>query len=658
MPSALMESALRTVVNLSVTGSVAIAAILLLRLVLQRAPRRFSYALWSVAAFRLLCPVSFSAVFSLFSLKLFSQAALRGDRQDVLDYMPAASPVPLQPAATPVPAGDWPAAVQAPGSGSSEWLVTMLFALWMTGIAVMLLYGVFSYLKVRRQVSGSVRQEGNIFATDRIATPFVLGFFRPRIFLPFRLPEQERSPILAHERCHIRSGDHLVKPLAYLVLAIHWFNPLVWLAFSLMLRDMEMRCDEAVLQTYGASIKQAYSRSLLALATHRRLAMASPLAFGESHVKARIQNILNFKKPRAWLALAVLLVCVAAIVVIAANPTPRPEEIAPEAYSALDAAVRQAVIAHYAPVDYPGQISAEAHTILKAVASDDQVTVYAFVLYQRYTIGTGGIEVGGGNHMPTVLTFRKTGDRYGELLEYWTPRDGAQYGPSMRHKFPEDIVGQAMDPQKYKHHIRLCDDQALATYESELNPPHILAGSKDRVDAFLQLAQEIGFALPKTYPDDTCYNVTPPGVSEQTGCLVFKYDKSCEAFLLLDGQIYPLGTGFGGYGLTDLQLCDFDRNGHLDLMYSYSGGSGIHHVALGHFNLTSRTETKLGYAASLGGTQLSELYLVPLLPDRVIVYAADIAIADGNFAHITLHRQDKLAEITADGGNLVVTPLE
>ncbi len=653
MPSAFMESVLKTVINLSITGSVAITAILLLRLLLRRAPKRFSYALWGVAAFRLLCPVSFSAVFSLFSLKLFSQAALRGDRQDVLDYMPAASPVPLQPAANPVPAGNLPAAVQTAGSHSNERLVTFFFALWLTGIAVMLLYAVFSTLKVRRQVAGSVRQEGNIFATDRIATPFVLGFFRPRIILPFRLPEQERSPILAHEQSHIRSGDHLVKPLAYLVLAIHWFNPLVWLAFSRMLRDMEMRCDEAVLQRYGISVKQAYSRSLLALATHRRLAMASPLAFGESHVKARIQNILNFKKPRTWLVLAALLVCVAAIVVIAANPAPRPEELAPEAYGALDDAVRQAVITHYAPVDYQGNVPTEAHTILKAVASDDQVTVYAFVLYQRYAIDAGGIQVGGGSHMPAVLTFRKTGDRYGELLEYWTPRDGTQYGPSIRQKFPADIAEQAMDPKKYEYHAGFCADQALAIYESELNPPHILAGSTDRVDAFLQLAREIGFALPKAYPDDTCTNVTPPLVFEQTGCLVFKYTMSCEAFLQLDGQIYPLGTGFGGNGLTDLQLCDFDRNGHLDLVYSFSWGSGIHRAQLGHFNLTTRTETILSYAS-----MLSELYLVPLLPNRVIVYAADSAIAEGNFANITLHRQEKLAEITADGGELAITPLD
>ncbi|MDW7655734.1 MAG: M56 family metallopeptidase [Bacillota bacterium] len=688
------------VVNLSITGSIAILVILIIRLPLQQVPKRFSYALWSVAAFRLLCPVSFSSVFSLFNLNLFRQASLLGNRQDSLDYVPAdtvlvpvrrfvregfsAGPIPVANGALPaslpgsLPGADTAADVAADAAAGvatslnlSQIIVSVAVMLWLAGVVVMLLYGVISYVRTRQRVSGSVRLEGNIYGTDRIPAPCVLGFFRPKIYLPHRLSGQEKAYILAHERFHIRHGDHLLKPLACGILAIHWFNPLVWLAFSSMLRDMEMRCDEAVLSRSGLAIKCDYSTSLLALAVRTRLPVASPLAFGESNVKARVKNVLNFHKPKTWIVLVTLLFCLIAILAISANPAVRQGDLIANDDSALNEAVHRAVLARIEKVDYyTHDFAAEAHTILKAVASGNRVTTYAVVLEQRYTFNDQGVAHYSGSHGPRALTFEKAGDKSYRLLEYWTPEWGDDYGSSISKKFPADIAQTAKTTHLFTdEHVKACNMQALAYYETTYSPLHILTGNLEHVTEFLQLAKDIGYdQLPRMYPDDTCYNVTPDYIYAETGCRIFKYSESCESFLLADGQIYPLGTGFGGFGLTDLQLCDFDRNGQADLLYTYSWGSGIHRSEIGLFNLTTKEEARLVDLTTMEDSNLefsdlmNELYLVKLAEDHFVVYTADRvgSQADRNlgFAQISLVRNERLAEITDDNGEISIKSLD
>ena len=185
--------------------------------------------------------------------------------------------------------------------------------IWLLGIATMAIYSAVSYFSLRRKLVGSILLRDNIYLADGIGSPFVMGFIRPKIYLPSALSEQEQSYIILHEQHHIRRGDHITKALAFIALCIHWFNPLVWVAFVLSSKDMEMSCDEAVVKKLGEGIRADYSASLLSLATGRRIIAGTPLAFGEGDTKSRIKNMLNWKEARP----AVVFVSVVAVLLVA-----------------------------------------------------------------------------------------------------------------------------------------------------------------------------------------------------------------------------------------------------------------------------------------------------------------------------------------------------
>lgn len=321
-----MEALFLKVLNMSVTAGYVILVILLLRLLLRKAPKRYSYLLWAVAAFRLCCPVSFQSVFSLFNLKPFDMTAAQKSGGAALQYIPANVGKVAQPeistglpfvnmAVNPV----LPAATPAQSVNPMQLIITIGTWVWLAGVAGLLVYGVVTYLRLCFRMRDAVLFEENVRQSDKVRSPFILGFFRPRIFIPFGLDESTRRYVLAHEACHIRRGDHLIKPLAYLVLVLHWFNPLVWLAFYRMGSDMEMSCDERVLSS-ESGIKKEYGMTLLSFASNRRFPSPSPLAFGETGVKGRIKNVLNYRKPAFWIVLASIVVCVAAAVCLLSNP--------------------------------------------------------------------------------------------------------------------------------------------------------------------------------------------------------------------------------------------------------------------------------------------------------------------------------------------------
>ncbi|MCO1602090.1 M56 family metallopeptidase [Desulfosporosinus nitroreducens] len=192
---------------------------------------------------------------------------------------------------------------------------------WVVGVTLLILYSVISYLKVINNVKTSTLVRDDIFETDRIVTPFVCGFMKPKIYIPTDISQSELPYILAHERVHIKRLDYLIKPFAFLVLSVHWFNPLMWLSFFLMSKDLEMSCDESVLKLFGDETRANYSQSLLALATGKRqLLSGSPLAFGESNAKARIINVLSYKKPPFWVVVVALIATFALVVLFTANP--------------------------------------------------------------------------------------------------------------------------------------------------------------------------------------------------------------------------------------------------------------------------------------------------------------------------------------------------
>ena len=313
------------------TGSVVILLVMLARLILKRAPKIFSYALWSVVLFRLLCPVSVESGISLYNL-FDVPTAESGTMTSVIEYVPENIVHTEYPSVTlPVP-GISEAINRTLPQGREQMVADPLEApmsfttyIWMIGVLVMVVYSVDSCIRLRGKLLASVRLRDNIFLADDIDTPFVMGAFRPKIYLPSSLPEKERGYILLHEQHHIRRGDPILRLLAFAALCLHWFNPLVWAAFILSGKDMEMSCDEAVLRKLGEDIRVDYTASLISLATGRRIIAGTPLAFGEGDTMGRVKNIARWKKPAVWVIAVAVIVCIVAVVCLITNPSANSE---------------------------------------------------------------------------------------------------------------------------------------------------------------------------------------------------------------------------------------------------------------------------------------------------------------------------------------------
>ena len=345
-----VENIFLTIWNMSLTGSIIILCILPVRYLLRKAPRVFSYALWAVVLFRLLCPVSVSSMFSVLNFTKAAEPVTQSvvttmnyaamelpefipveetdDSMDDLAYEAPEmdEPQPVTPA-LPDHSADAPAE-QMPETTEKAAKEPVWYAviIWMTGLGVMLTYNVYSCVRLLHQIDGAVHLRKELYLADYIPTAFVLGVVRPKIYLPSYLTPEEQGYIVAHERCHIKRKDHIFRLLGYLALCLHWFNPLVWVAFVLSGKDMEMSCDEAVLRMYGPRIRAEYAQSLLRLATGHRSFALTPLAFGEGDTKERVINMSKWKKPKTLVTVAALIACVAVLVACAVNPAGEPQE--------------------------------------------------------------------------------------------------------------------------------------------------------------------------------------------------------------------------------------------------------------------------------------------------------------------------------------------
>lgn len=312
-----MSGLFLTVLNMSLTASYVILIVMLVRLLLKRAPKFISYALWSVVAIRLVLPFSFESVFSFLSpLYSTNTAPTPGDtmgQQDpqFLSGIEVVDAFVRSSLSAPVTGGHvnpWQASLEI---GAYIWVVVIIAWLGYSSVSIMIVKG---------QLKGSQRMEQNIYKANNLKTPFVLGFIRPKIYLPIGLEDEDRAFILLHEQTHIRRKDHMIKLLAFIILSIHWFNPLVWIAFRLMSTDMELSCDERVLKEMKEEIKKPYANSLLSLATGKHILNGSPLAFGEGNVKGRIKNVLKYKRPRFGVVVASVMVAAIVGIGLLANP--------------------------------------------------------------------------------------------------------------------------------------------------------------------------------------------------------------------------------------------------------------------------------------------------------------------------------------------------
>lgn len=303
--------------NMSLTASVVILFVLLLRLLLKKAPKVISYALWSIVLFRLLCPISIESGFSLFGL-LDAPVTTNGTITSSISYIPdniVREESLLEETNQIQPQEDRQTTI------SLKTPMAIAACVWMAGLFAMGLYTIASYMRLRRKLITASHLRDNIYLADEIPSPFVFGLFRPKIYLPSFLDEQEQPYIILHEQHHIRRLDHIVKALAFIALCVHWFNPLVWAAFFLASKDMEMSCDEAVIQKMGTGVLSNYAASLLSLATGKHSLTGMPLAFGEGDTKGRIRNLANWKSPKRILFVIAGLLVILAAVILVPNPS-------------------------------------------------------------------------------------------------------------------------------------------------------------------------------------------------------------------------------------------------------------------------------------------------------------------------------------------------
>ena len=354
-----MLSVFNNIIEMTLKASVVILLILIVRLFIRKAPKKFSYMLWAVAGFRLCVPYSFKAIFSVFQVggKETIGEQISKAVEQTPSYVPSAPivdtpiinnavnttintsnytpPVTTPPVTTPpidVPslapdldisqAGE--EVVNAVADKTVDWGVVLMqiaLILWIIGFLTMAIYGIFTYIKTHRRMQSRILSKDNIYFSDKIDTPFSMGFFKPKIYLPFGLTDEEQECIIAHEKCHIKRFDHIVKLFSYLLLCVHWFNPMCWIAFNRMTYDMETSCDEMVFASgISEEKKKQYSLTLVSVGTKKRFPTPAPINFdGISNTKSRIKNILKLRKTKVWIKIVCYILCAVVLFACAAD---------------------------------------------------------------------------------------------------------------------------------------------------------------------------------------------------------------------------------------------------------------------------------------------------------------------------------------------------
>lgn len=293
------------ILNRSIAASWIVLGVIALRLLFKKAPKWIAVLLWAVVAVRLLCPFTIESVMSLIpSAETVSPDIMYQDTPQINSGIPVIN-------ATVNPyIGEHFGPTPYYSANPLQILIPSVAYGWLLGVFGMFSYALISWGLLKRKLKTAILLRENIFQSENVASPFVLGILKPRIYLPFEMQEQDASYVVAHERAHIRRKDHWWKPFGYLLLAIHWFNPLMWLGYLLLCRDIELACDEKVIKELGYEQKADYSQALLTCSVNRRIIAACPLAFGEVGVKERVKSVLKYKKPALWIVAVAVAVCV------------------------------------------------------------------------------------------------------------------------------------------------------------------------------------------------------------------------------------------------------------------------------------------------------------------------------------------------------------
>lgn len=293
------------IINMSISASYIVLAVLLLRSLLKKAPKWITVLLWGVVAVRLICPFSIESVLSLIPSAEVISPNIMVEREPAIHTGISV----VNQAINPIIGSTFAPDPTASANPLQIW-IPVLALIWLIGMVGLVIYMIISYAGVKRRVGMAVLFRDNIYQSENVVSPFVLGVVKPKIYLPFHMDERDREHVVSHEMAHIHRRDHLWKPLGFLLLALHWFNPLMLLGYVLLCRDIELACDEKVIGALDHEARADYSQALLTCSVNRRMIAACPLAFGEVGVKDRIKSVLNYKKPALWIIIVSLVLCV------------------------------------------------------------------------------------------------------------------------------------------------------------------------------------------------------------------------------------------------------------------------------------------------------------------------------------------------------------
>lgn len=310
-----MEAVFLKMLNMCITAGWIALAVVIIRFHLKKAPRVVTLLLWGLVAVRLVCPFSVESFLSL----------IPNDETIPYDIMYAEHPN-IQ---TGIPGlgsrlNSYMYYELAPNIGDSanpmQIIVFVASIIWIAGMGIMMLYALISYIRICQKVKGAVCLKENIYYCDTIDTPFILGFFKPRIYLPSGISEEDANYVISHEFAHINRFDHVWRPLGFLLLCVYWYNPILWVAYVLFCKDIEFACDERVIRKLGVECKKPYSMALINCSASHKMTAVYPLAFGETGVKSRVKSVLNYRKPAFWVMAVCIILCVALSVCFLTDP--------------------------------------------------------------------------------------------------------------------------------------------------------------------------------------------------------------------------------------------------------------------------------------------------------------------------------------------------
>lgn len=487
-----MSGVFLKLLNLSINASWLILAVIPARLILKKAPKWISCVLWGLVALRLICPLSPESVFSLIpsSETIPSNIALQNEpyiNSGVSAINRVVNPV----------ISDFPATSENP----FRVMIQIAAVVWIAGSVIMLAYALVSYLRLKKTVSACIPVKEGVFACDEVRAPFILGVLRPKIYVPSSMRGETLDFVLRHEAAHLRRRDHWWKPLGFILLSVYWFNPLCWIAYILLCRDIEMSCDEKVIRDMDKDDMAAYSRTILDCSLPRKGIAACPLAFGEVGVKGRVRSVLNYKKPAFRIILIAVVACIALAVCFLTNPFSN-KSLSEKLRVSMDMAIAE----HHRSPHPEDRFIATDYDVLLVSEEGNETTVYARVIYEEYSFDGKDVKAETGSLVPAAVSFDTPSDDNDSatynVIEYWEPGDADDYADEIKAKFPWSIRGEALKTEKSKAKSEKCRRAAKEYFEMlnaeqySLNDGrYVLSGAVEEADVPYILISEGEFHI-------------------------------------------------------------------------------------------------------------------------------------------------------------------